>query len=111
MIFKLFLGTVTRHWRQYQEGKKTSTNPVASIFAWTRGLQHRAKLDNNQNLKDFSQLLEKICIESIDIDNVVTKDLAVSIQGGAQNLRDEHYVNTDEFLNHIKTKLEKELSN
>ncbi|TIA85538.1 hypothetical protein E3P99_03968 [Wallemia hederae] len=103
-------GTVTRHWRQYQQGKATSTNPVASIFAWTRGLAHRAKLDNNPQLKQFADKLEQICVETIDKDGVVTKDLAVSIQGGVQNLRDEHYVNTDTFLEHIKTKLESAIS-
>ncbi|TIB72296.1 isocitrate dehydrogenase NADP-dependent [Wallemia mellicola] len=104
-------GTVTRHWRQYQQGKPTSTNPVASIFAWTRGLAHRAKLDNNNELKEFAENLEKICVDTIDKDGVVTKDLAVSIQGGVQNLRDEHFVNTDAFLEHIKSKLEKSITN
>ena len=104
-------GTVTRHWRQYQQGKPTSTNPVASIFAWTRGLAHRAKLDNNNELKEFAENLEKICVDTIDKDGVVTKDLAVSIQGGVQNLRDEHFVNTDTFLEHIKSKLEKSITN
>lgn len=75
------IGTVTRHYREHQKGKETSTNPVASIFAWTRGLAFRAKLDKNENLKAFCQSLEEACTESIEKDGVMTKDLALAIHG------------------------------
>jgi isocitrate dehydrogenase len=75
------LGTVTRHWREHQKGKETSTNPVASIFAWTRGLAFRAKLDSNEELKAFTKKLEDACVEVIDKDGVMTKDLALAIHG------------------------------
>ena len=74
-------GTVTRHYREYQKGKETSTNPVASIFAWTRGLAFRAKLDKNAALKEWCDDLEAACVEVIDVDGVMTKDLAFSIHG------------------------------
>ena len=74
-------GTVTRHYREYQKGKETSTNPVASIFAWTRGLAFRAKLDKNDLLKKWCNDLEAACVEVIDVDGVMTKDLALSIHG------------------------------
>lgn len=74
-------GTVTRHYREYQKGKETSTNPVASIFAWTRGLAFRAKLDKNEALKKWCGNLEASCVEVIDVDGVMTKDLALAIHG------------------------------
>src|SRR5882672_1516078 len=74
-------GTVTRHYREWQKGKETSTNPVASIFAWTRGLIHRADLDANEELKVFVRALEKACVDVIDVDGVMTKDLALAIHG------------------------------
>ncbi|CAE6360310.1 unnamed protein product, partial [Rhizoctonia solani] len=74
-------GTVTRHWREHQKGKETSTNPVASIFAWTRGLAFRAKLDGNEQLKGFAKKLEDSCVEVIDKDGIMTKDLALAIHG------------------------------
>lgn len=73
-------GTVTRHYRMHQQGKETSTNPIASIFAWTRGLLHRAKLDNNKPLEDFATKLEETCIETIEA-GFMTKDLALCIKG------------------------------
>ncbi|MCB0369783.1 MAG: isocitrate dehydrogenase (NADP(+)), partial [Bdellovibrionales bacterium] len=73
-------GTVTRHYRMHQQGKPTSTNPIASIFAWTRGLAHRGKLDNNQELIQFSETLEKVCIETVE-SGLMTKDLALCIYG------------------------------
>ena len=88
-------GTVTRHYRQHQQGKKTSTNPIASIFAWTRGLGHRGKLDANQPLVDFCNTLEQVCIETVE-SGLMTKDLALCIHG--KDLREEHYLNTEEFL-------------
>lgn len=74
-------GTVTRHYREHQKGNKTSTNPIASIFAWTRGLEHRAKLDDNSDLLQFTKDLEKACIETIEVDQHMTKDLALIIHG------------------------------
>ncbi len=73
-------GTVTRHFRMHQQGKETSTNPIASIFAWTRGLLHRAYLDNNKPLEAFSKKLEEVCIETIE-DGFMTKDLAICVKG------------------------------
>jgi isocitrate dehydrogenase len=87
-------GTVTRHFRDHQKGRKTSTNPIASIFAWTRGLEHRAKLDGNQELLDFTHLLEKACIQTVEAGKM-TKDLAMLI-GPHQP-----YLHTEEFLSAI----------
>lgn len=89
-------GTVTRHYRDHQAGKKTSTNPIASIFAWTRGLAFRGKLDENQALIDFCDELERVCVETVE-SGVMTKDLAVCIHGN-KTLYGEHYVYTEEFL-------------
>ena len=99
-------GTVTRHYRQHKMGKETSTNPIASIFAWTRGLAHRGKLDNNQSLIDFCQTLEAVCIETIE-SGKMTKDLALLIH--KENLNDTHYLNTQKFLDAIKEKLDLKL--
>jgi len=96
-------GTVTRHYRRYQQGEETSTNPIASIFAWTRGLAHRAKLDGNDDLKKFCDDVEKACLSVIDDDGIMTKDLALAIHG--KDLKREHYVNTEEFMNAIAKKL------
>jgi isocitrate dehydrogenase len=96
-------GTVTRHYRQYQQGKETSTNPIASIFAWTRGLMHRGKLDNNQPLIDFAQRLEKVCIETVE-SGKMTKDLAILIHG--DKLTQNDYLNTEDFLTAIKQNLD-----
>jgi isocitrate dehydrogenase len=84
-------GTVTRHFRDHQKGKATSTNPIASIFAWTQGLAHRAKLDNNPELATFAHTLEKVCIETVE-SGKMTKDLAILISADAP------YLNTQEFL-------------
>jgi isocitrate dehydrogenase len=100
-------GTVTRHYREYQKGNETSTNPVASIFAWTRGLLHRAKLDKNDALKEFCQDLEAACVEVIDVDEVMTKDLALAIHG--KDMRREHWVITDVYLDAVRAKLLKKL--
>ena len=99
-------GTVTRHYRLHQDGKETSTNPIASIFAWTRGLAHRGKLDNNQLLIDFCQTLEAVCIETIE-SGKMTKDLALLIH--KENLNDTHYLNTQKFLDAIKENLDLKL--
>ena len=89
-------GTVTRHYREHQAGRKTSTNPIASIFAWTRGLAFRGKLDNNQDLIDFCLKLEEVCVETVE-KGIMTKDLAVCVHGNKVN-HGEHYVYTEEFL-------------
>jgi isocitrate dehydrogenase len=100
-------GTVTRHFRDHQAGKKTSTNPVASIFAWTRGLAFRGKLDDNKALINFCESLEKVCVEVIE-SGIMTKDLAVCAHGNNVN-HGEHYVYTEEFLDALdaglKTKM------
>ncbi|EEA06964.1 isocitrate dehydrogenase, putative [Cryptosporidium muris RN66] len=95
-------GTVTRHFREHEKGNKTSTNPVASIFAWTRGLYYRAKFDNNSELKQFCEYLEKSCIETI-ISGILTKDLALCKNPKAN--RDD-YVSTEEFISAIKSNLD-----
>ncbi|KAI8050494.1 isocitrate dehydrogenase [NADP] [Syncephalis plumigaleata] len=94
-------GTVTRHYREHQRGRETSTNPIASIFAWTRGLAHRARLDNNTSLLKFSEDLERACVETVDVDGQMTKDLALSIHG-QDGLKREHYVTTTEFMDAIE---------
>ncbi|HOS84595.1 MAG TPA: NADP-dependent isocitrate dehydrogenase [Bacteroidales bacterium] len=100
-------GTVTRHYRDHQQGKKTSTNPIASIFAWTCGLAFRGKLDNNQNLIHFAQTLEQVCIETVE-SGIMTKDLALSIHGRQMN--DSHWVTTEAFLDAIDKGLAKKLA-
>ena len=88
-------GTVTRHYRMHQRGEETSTNPIASIFAWTRGLEHRGKLDNNLDLIQFCHTLEQVCISTVE-SGKMTKDLALLIHG--EKMTREHYLNTNEFL-------------
>ena len=100
-------GTVTRHYRDHQKGKPTSTNPIASIFAWTRGLAFRGKLDNNQELIDFANALEAVCIETVE-EGKMTKDLAVCIHGNKVN-HGEHYLYTEEFLDAIDANLKKKM--
>ncbi|SFF79195.1 isocitrate dehydrogenase (NADP(+)) [Sunxiuqinia elliptica] len=100
-------GTVTRHFRQHQNGKPTSTNPIASIFAWTRGLAFRGKLDDNQALIDFAHTLEHICIETVE-SGKMTKDLALIIHG--KELKEEHYLTTEEFLSAIDNNLKNRLT-
>jgi isocitrate dehydrogenase len=99
-------GTVTRHFRQHQKGKETSTNPLASIFAWTRGLAHRGKLDNNQALIDFCQTLESVCIETVE-SGKMTKDLALLIH--KEKLNETHYLTTQNFLTVLKENLDEKL--
>lgn len=100
-------GTVTRHYREYQKGKETSTNPIASIFAWTRGLEHRGKLDENQALIHFAQTLEKVCVETVE-SGKMTKDLALLIY--ENKLSRDNYLNTEDFLAAIKENLDKALA-
>lgn len=100
-------GTVTRHYREHQKGNKTSTNPVASIFAWTRGLEHRAKLDGNDDLQTFCLNLEQACIDTIE-SGKMTKDLAGCIHG-IKNVKDGMYLYTEDFLESIKESLDARL--
>ncbi len=101
-------GTVTRHYRDHQAGKPTSTNPIASIFAWTRGLAFRGKLDSNHALIDFANSLEAVCVETVE-EGKMTKDLAICIHGNKVN-HGEHYLYTEEFLDAIDSNLQKKLS-
>ncbi len=99
-------GTVTRHYRQHQKGNPTSTNPIASIFAWTRGLAFRGELDETPELVDFANKLEQVCIETIE-SGKMTKDLALIIHGS--NLKEEHYLTTEKFLAALEENLQKKL--
>lgn len=101
-------GTVTRHYRDYQAGKPTSTNPIASIFAWTRGLAFRGKLDSNPELIKFCETLEQACIETVE-NGKMTKDLAICIHG--HNVKHgEHYLYTEEFMDAIDSTLKSKLN-
>jgi len=100
-------GTVTRHYRDHQQGKPTSTNPIASIYAWTRGLAFRGKLDNNQALIDFANNLESVCIETVE-SGKMTKDLAICIHGNKVS-HGKDYLNTEEFLDAIDENLKKKM--
>ena len=99
-------GTVTRHFRKHQNGEKTSTNPIASIFAWTRGLEFRGKLDGNNDLISFCKTLENVCIKTVE-SGKMTKDLALLIYN--EKLTESHYLNTEDFLSEIEKNLKKEL--
>ena len=96
-------GTVTRHYRMHQQGKETSTNPIASIFAWTRGLAHRGKLDGNNELIEFAHTLERVCIECVE-NGAMTKDLAILIGPSSK------YLTTNQFLDEIDGNLKKKLN-
>ena len=96
-------GTVTRHYRLHQQGKETSTNPIASIFAWARGLYHRAKLDDNEELKKFVKNLEKVCVQTVE-SGFMTKDLAMLVS------KKQKYLNTNQFLEIIDSNLKKNLN-
>jgi isocitrate dehydrogenase len=100
-------GTVTRHYRFHQQGKETSTNPIASIFAWTRGFLHRAKLDNNPALEKYAKALEKVCVDTIEA-GFMTKDLAICIKGMSGVTRAD-YLNTFEFMDKLASNLRAEL--
>ena len=102
-------GTVTRHYREHQAGRPTSTNPIASIFAWTRGLAFRGQLDNNQELISFCHALEQVCIETVE-SGKMTKDLAVCIHGNKVKHGD-HYLYTEEFLDALDENLKKKIGN
>ena len=96
-------GTVTRHYRMHQQGKETSTNPIASIFAWTRGIAHRGKLDGNEELIKFAQTLEKVCIECVESGSM-TKDLAILVGPNSK------FLTTNQFLDEIDGNLKKKLN-
>jgi isocitrate dehydrogenase len=96
-------GTVTRHFRQHQRGEQTSTNPIASIFAWTRGLAHRGKLDDTPEVTRFAETLEKVCIDTVE-SGQMTKDLALLIS------RDQPWLNTQDFLAAIDSNLQKAMA-
>ncbi|MBA8822744.1 isocitrate dehydrogenase [Saccharopolyspora lacisalsi] len=96
-------GTVTRHYRRHQQGQETSTNPIASIFAWTRGLQQRGKLDSTPEVVDFAEKLEQVVIETVE-SGKMTKDLALLVGG------DQGYLNTQDFLNALDENLQKKMA-
>ena len=96
-------GTVTRHYRMHQQGKETSTNPIASIFAWTRGLAHRGKLDANDELIKFANTLEKVCIDCVETGSM-TKDLSILID------KSNKFLTTSQFLEAIDGNLKKKLN-
>eukprot|EP01068_Selenidium_serpulae_P008904 Selendium_serpulae@DN5102_c0_g1_i1.p1 len=100
-------GTVTRHYRQHQKGEKTSTNPIASVFAWTRGLEHRAALDKNEALRVFCQALERACTATVER-GAMPKDLAICIHG--QNVTSDRYLTTDDFLSEVSSSLSQMLT-
>jgi len=99
-------GTVTRHYREHQKGRETSTNPIASIFAWTRGLIQRGELDGTPELVQFAQKLEQACIDTVDIDGIMTKDLALAC--GKKERSD--YVTTNEYLDAVEKRLKDTLA-
>jgi len=102
-------GTVTRHYREHQKGNKTSTNPIASIFAWTRGLEHRGKLDGNVDLQKFAQTVERTCIEVVE-DGHMTKDLAGCVHGTFSGLEiGRDFLTTDDFMQAIDERLQKNM--
>jgi isocitrate dehydrogenase len=96
-------GTVTRHFRAHQRGEQTSTNPIASIFAWTRGLAHRGKLDNTPEVTHFAETLEKVCVDTVE-GGQMTKDLAILIS------KDQPWLNTQDFLAAIDANLQKAMA-
>jgi isocitrate dehydrogenase len=100
-------GTVTRHYRQHQQGKKTSTNPIASIFAWTQGLGHRAKLDNNEALAKFAKTLESVCVDLVE-SGKMTKDLALLVYGN--QMTEANYLTTEDFLDAIDAELKSRMA-
>jgi isocitrate dehydrogenase len=100
-------GTVTRHYREHQKGRKTSTNPIASIFAWTRGLDFRGKLDDNAALRQFAATLEQVCIDVVESGRM-TKDLALLVHG--DSMQSEHWLTTEDFLEAIRVELEVRLA-
>jgi isocitrate dehydrogenase len=96
-------GTVTRHYREHQKGRETSTNPIASIFAWTRGLAYRGRFDNTPEVTRFAETLERVCVETVE-SGFMTKDLATLIG------RDQKWLNTQDFLSKIDANLHSAMS-
>ena len=96
-------GTVTRHYREHQKGNKTSTNPIASVYAWTGGLKHRGKLDNNAKLMEFAENLERVCVESVEAGEM-TKDLAILIS------KDTPYLTTEDYLAALDRRLQQKMA-
>ncbi|MGH8893542.1 MAG: NADP-dependent isocitrate dehydrogenase, partial [Actinomycetes bacterium] len=96
-------GTVTRHFREHQKGNPTSTNPIASIFAWTRGLEHRGKMDSTPDVTDFAERLEDVCVETVE-SGQMTKDLALLVS------KDQPYLNTEDFLAALDDNLQKKMA-
>ncbi|KAJ3397473.1 Isocitrate dehydrogenase [NADP], mitochondrial precursor (Oxalosuccinate decarboxylase), partial [Chytridiales sp. JEL 0842] len=99
-------GTVSRHWRAYQRGERTSTNPIATIFAWMGGLRHRALLDGNDALNAFVREVERACVDIVEVEGVMTKDLAGLVYGEATRLKDHQYVGSEEFIDAVRRRLE-----
>lgn len=100
-------GTVTRHYREHQKGRETSTNPIASIFAWTRGLARRGQLDNSPDVVTFAEQLERACVQVVDEEGIMTKDLALS-RGKKDR---ESWVITREYLDAVERRLKTNLTN
>ena len=100
-------GTVTRHFREHQKGNPTSTNPIASIFAWTGGLKHRGKLDNTPEVSDFAETLERVCVETVE-EGKMTKDLALLIK--SETGKDQGHLSTEEFLAALDENLQKAMA-
>ena len=100
-------GTITRHYRVHQKGGETSSNPIASIFAWTRGLLHRAALDKNERLRVFCETLERVVVETVE-SGKMTKDLAICIHG--ERVQRQHWLNTEDFIDAIKARLDREIN-
>lgn len=98
-------GTVTRHYREHQKGRETSTNPIASIFAWTRGLVRRGQLDETPEVVNFAEQLERACVEVVDVEGIMTKDLALAC--GKKDR--ESWVTTKEYLAAVERRLQKNL--
>ena len=99
-VYLRIVGTVTRHYREHQKGRETSTNPIASIFAWTRGLAYRGKFDNTPDVTAFAETLEKVCVQTVESGDM-TKDLAILIS------KDQPWLNTQAFLAKIDENLQK----
>jgi isocitrate dehydrogenase len=96
-------GTVTRHYREHQKGRETSTNPIASIFAWTRGLFYRGQFDNTPDLQKFAETLERVCVETVE-SGLMTKDLALLISP------DQKWLTTQQFLDALDTSLKRAMA-
>ena len=98
-------GTVTRHFREHQKGNATSTNPIASIFAWTRGLVQRGQLDDTPEVLAFAESLEKACVDTVDVDEIMTKDLALACGKTGK----DDYVSTQDYLTAVERRMRSNL--